>query len=116
MNMLGKESSETTMKKSVWFKQRTKLIYLFKEETDPTKDVQIFDHILIYNSSQKFLSGGNICQIYFLSGITGFFSPHLELFKCHLIKMFSPVVLSEQPLAHCPRSNHEFLSQRLQHS
>lgn len=45
MNMLGKDSSETTMKKSVWSKQRTKLIYLFKEETDPTEDFQNFDHI-----------------------------------------------------------------------
>lgn len=70
----------------------------------------------IIGNDQKFLSGGDICQIYFLSGITGFFSPHLELFKCHLIKMFSPVVLSEQPLAHHPRSNHAFLSQGLQHS
>lgn len=51
------------MKKSVWSKQ-DQAGYLFKEETNLTKDFQIFDHIWIHNREPpEFLSGGNIRQI-----------------------------------------------------
>lgn len=39
--VLGKASSETTMNKSVWFKERTKLIYSFKGEVDWAKGFRV---------------------------------------------------------------------------
>lgn len=44
-SVLRKESSETIMNKSVWFKERTKLIYSFKGEVDWAKD---FRFLIIY--------------------------------------------------------------------
>lgn len=40
-SVLGKASSETIMNESVWFKQRTKLIYSFNEEVDWPKGFRV---------------------------------------------------------------------------
>lgn len=40
--VLGKASSGTITNKSVWFKERTKLIYSFKGEVDWAKGFRVF--------------------------------------------------------------------------